>query len=132
MLRVIKGEDPAAEKRAERVAGTFAELAQKYLEQYAKKRNKSWKQSDALIRRHVLPHWGKLEANSITRADVKTLMRGMEQAPIAANQMLAAVSAVFTWAVKEEIVSGNPCRGVARNPTGAICLGNSNGVVCLR
>ena len=117
MLRVIKGEDPAAERRAERGAGTFAELAQKYVDQHAKKRNKSWQQADALIRRHVLPRWGKLEANSITRADVKTLMRGMEEAPIAANQMLAAVSAVFTWAVKEEIVSGNPCRGVARNPT---------------
>jgi len=117
MLRVIKGEDPAAERRAERGAGTFAELAQKYVDQHAKKRNKSWQQADALIRRHVLPRWGKLEANSITRADVRTLMRGMEEAPIAANQMLAAVSAVFTWAVKEEIVSGSPCRGVARNPT---------------
>src|SRR5215471_5963909 len=67
MLQVIEGKDPAAEKRAERGAGTFAELTQKYLEQYAKKRNKSWQQSDALIRRHVLPHWGKLEAKSITR-----------------------------------------------------------------
>src|SRR5215471_7138922 len=117
MLQVIEGKDPAAEKRAERGAGTFAEMASRYVEEYTKKRNKSWQQTDALIRRNVLPRWGKLEANSITRADVKTLMRGMEQAPIAANQTLAAVSAVFTWAVKEEIVSSNPCRGVARNPT---------------
>src|SRR5215467_15578486 len=117
MLEVIRGKDPAAERRAERGAGTFAEMASRYVEEYAKKRNKSWQQTDALIRRNVLPRWGKLEANSITRADVKTLMRGMEQAPIAANQALAAVSAVFTWAVKEEIVSSNPCRGVARNPT---------------
>src|SRR6516225_3915482 len=117
MLEVIRGKDPAAERRAERGTGTFAEMASRYVEEYAKKRNKSWQQTDALIRRNVLPRWGKLEANSITRADVKTLMRGMEQAPIAANQALAAVSAVFTWAVKEEIVSSNPCRGVARNPT---------------
>jgi len=117
MLQVIEGKDPAAEKRAEHGAGTFAEMASRYVKEYAKKKNKSWQQTDALIRRIVLPRWGKLEANSITRADVKTLMRGMEQAPIAANQMLAAVSAVFTWAVKEEIVSSNPCRGVARNPT---------------
>src|SRR6516165_561077 len=117
MLQVIEGKDPAAEKRAEHGAGTFAEMASRYVEEYAKKKNKSWQQADALIRRIVLPRWGKLEANSITRADVKTLMRGMEEAPIAANQMLAAVSAVFTWAVKEEIVSGSPCRGVARNPT---------------
>jgi integrase len=38
-------------------------------------------------------------------------------APILANQTLAAVSAIFTWAVKEEILSANPCKLVARNET---------------
>ena len=33
-----------------------------------------------------------------------------------ANQALAAVSAVFTWAVKEEILPANPCKLVDRNP----------------
>src|SRR5262245_25354373 len=41
MLDVIRGTDPAAEKRAERSAGTFAELASRYVEEHAKKRNKS-------------------------------------------------------------------------------------------
>jgi Arm DNA-binding domain len=41
MLAVAKGHDPAAEKRAERGAGTFAELATRYVEDWAKKRNKS-------------------------------------------------------------------------------------------
>ena len=62
MLAVAEGKDPAAEKRAERGAGTFAELAERYVEQYAKKHNKSWRQADALVRRHVLPRWGKLQA----------------------------------------------------------------------
>src|SRR5215470_10141569 len=42
MLAVAKGGDPAAEKKAERSAGTFADLAQRYVEHYAKKHNKSW------------------------------------------------------------------------------------------
>jgi integrase len=117
MLEVIRGEDPAAEKRAERNAGTFAELHGKYLEQHAKKHNKSWKQADALIRRSVLPHWGTLPADGITRADVKTMMRRLDKSPIAANQTLAAVSAIYSWAMREEILSNNPCRGVAGNPT---------------
>jgi hypothetical protein len=37
--------------------------------------------------------------------------------PVLANQVLAAVSAIFTWAAKEELVTVNPCRGVDRNPT---------------
>src|SRR5438128_2124665 len=49
MLAVARGKDPAAEKRAERGAGTFAELAARYVEHYAKRRNKSWRQADALV-----------------------------------------------------------------------------------
>jgi integrase len=115
MLAVAKGGDPAADKRAERGAGTFADLAAKYLEQHAKKHNKSWPQADALVRRHALPRWGKLQASSITRGDVKTMMARIE-APIVANQTLAAVSAIFSWGVKEEIVTANPCKLVQRNP----------------
>ena len=116
MLAVARGKDPAAEKRAERGAGTFAELAERYVEHYAKRRNKSWAQGDKLIRRHALPRWGKLQAASISRADVRAMMSRIE-APVLANQVLAAVSAVFSWAVKQEVVGTNPCRGVDRNAT---------------
>src|SRR5262249_36865084 len=36
-LAVAEGKDPAAERRAERGAGTFADLAERYVEEYAKK-----------------------------------------------------------------------------------------------
>ena len=39
------------------------------------------------------------------------------EAPIVANQTLAAASAIFTWAIRQEIVTVNPCHGVDRNPT---------------
>src|SRR5262249_43913317 len=61
MLAVAEGKDPAAEKKAERGAGTFAELAAKYVEQYAKRHNKSWRASETLIQRYVLPRYGKLQ-----------------------------------------------------------------------
>jgi integrase len=116
MLAVARGTDPAAEKRAERGAGTFAELSTHYVERYAMKRNKSWRQSDDLIRRYALPRWGKLQASTITRADVRTLVTQIE-APILSNQVLAAISAVFSWATKQELLPANPCRGIERNDT---------------
>jgi integrase len=116
MLAVAQGQDPAAEKKAERGAGTFAELAQKYLDQHAKKHNKSWRQADKLVQRLALPRWGKLQASAITRGDVKQMMARIE-APVVANQTLAAISAIFSWGMKEEIVAANPCKLVARNPT---------------
>jgi integrase len=116
MLAVIKGKDPAADKKAERSKGTFEELAAKYVTQHAQKFNKSWKQAEALVRRHAIPRWGKLQTASINRDDVKAMMSQIE-APILANQVLAAVSAIFSWAIKEGIVAANPCKLVSRNPT---------------
>jgi integrase len=114
-LAVARGGDPAADKRAQRGAGTFAELAAAYVERYAKKHNKSWRQGAALVERFAIPRWGKLQTASITRSDVKAMMAKIE-APIVANQTLAAVSAVFSWGIKEEIVTANPCKLVERNP----------------
>ena len=116
MLEVIQGKDPAAEKRAARGNGTFAEIANRYVEEHAKKKNKSWRQAEALMHKHLLPAWSNLSANTITRADVRAMM-GKITAPITANQTLAAASAIFTWANKQEILSNNPCRGVEPNAT---------------
>ncbi len=38
-------------------------------------------------------------------------------APIVANQVLASASAIFSWAIKQEILTVNPCKLVDRNPT---------------
>jgi hypothetical protein len=116
MYAVAKGEDPQADKRARRSAGTFAELAERYVEDHAKRRNKSWRQADALVRRYLLPSWAKLEVKAINRSDVR-LAIGRIAAPVLANQVLATASAIFSWAVKQEVVTVNPCRGIDRHQT---------------
>ena len=63
-----------------------------------------------------MPRWGKLQAATIARADVRKLIAGIE-APVLANQVLAAVSAIFSWAVKQEVLPTNPCKLVDRNRT---------------
>jgi integrase len=69
-----------------------------------------------LVRRHLIPKWGKLQAADIARSDVKAMMARIK-APIVANQTLAAASAIFAWAIREEIVKINPCQLVERNET---------------
>jgi integrase len=115
MLEVATGRDPLAERRAERGTGTFEELATNYVEQYAKKHNKSWRQADALVRRYAIPKWGKLATKAITRSDVRNLVERIE-APVLANAVLASLSAVFSWAIRQEMVTVNPCKLVDRNP----------------
>ena len=96
--------------------GSFEQVAQRYLKEYARKRNKSWRQADALVTKYLLPRWSKFDIGSIRRADVKAAIAAIA-APILANQVLAAASAVFGWAVRQEIIAANPCIGVERNDT---------------
>jgi len=117
MFQVAEGNDPAAERKAERSKGTFEELATRYVEQYAKRKNRSWQQADALVRRNLIPKWGKLRATDISRSDIKGMMARLHEAPVVANQTLAAASAIFAWAIREEILKVNPCSRVERNET---------------
>ena len=94
---VARGNDPAAERRAARGAGTFAELHARYVEQHAKRKHKAWAWSAGLVRRYVLPRWGSLQANSLTRADARAMV-GRIAAPALGAQVLMATSAVFSWA----------------------------------
>jgi integrase len=113
---VAKGGDPQAERRADKKGATFEQLHARYVEEHAKKHNKSWKQADRLIRNNVYPKWATLPVTGITRADVRKLIGSIE-APQTANQVRAAISAVLTFAVDAELVALNVCRGVKDNPT---------------
>jgi integrase len=119
MNAVVEGKDPQADKKAKRLAGTFEELANSYVEDYAKKNNKSWQQAAALVKRYVLPRWAKLKPADITRDDVKTLRRSIK-ATMLANQVVASVSAIFTWAMGEEGkgVEANPCSRIGWDKPG--------------
>jgi integrase len=116
MFKVAEGKDPCADRKAERSKGTFEELATQYVEEHAKRHNRSWKQADNLVRKHLLPKWGKLQAAAVTRSDVTAMMARID-APIVANQTLAAASAMFAWAIREGVVTVNPCALVKRNDT---------------
>src|SRR5262249_42640681 len=53
MYQVAEGRDPHADRLALRSRGSFERVAQRYLEEHAKKRNKSWRQGDTLVRRYL-------------------------------------------------------------------------------
>src|SRR5262249_44475223 len=66
--------------------------------------------------KYLLPRWAKLDIGNIRRADVKAAMAAVA-APVLANQVLAAASAIFSWAARQEIIAANPCAGVEKNDT---------------
>lgn len=110
-----RGIDPGtvvvAERAAERAAETVSELVDDYLERWAKARKRSAGEDERLLRRDVLPTWGRRKAKDITRRDVIALLdRIMERgAPIAANRTLAVIRKMFNWAISRDLLKANPC-----------------------
>lgn len=116
MVQAAEGGDPHADRLALRGRGSFEQVARRYFTEHASKRNKSWRQADALVARYLMPRWARLDIGSIRRADVRAALAAIA-APVLANQVLAAASVIFSWAVRQEIVSANPCSGVEKNNT---------------
>ena len=115
-VEVAGGKDPHADRIALRGRGSFADVASRYVKECASKKNKSWRQGDALVTRYLLPRWAKLDVGDIRRADVRSTIAAITK-PVLANQVLASASAVFNWAVRQDIIAANPCSGIERNNT---------------
>ena len=64
-------------RRPRAARGTFEELAARYVTEYSKKKNKSWQQAEKLVQRNLLLRLGKLQADKVTRSDVKAAIAAM-------------------------------------------------------
>ncbi len=115
-LAAIQGGDPAAEKLAARKVETFEELAQTYVERYAKPNKKSWRLDERALKRDVVPRLGRMRAKDIRRRDIRDLTQGIMDrgSPIQANRTFEIVRRLFNWAISEDHLSENPCVGIPK------------------
>jgi integrase len=140
---VVKGGDPAGEKRAAREAMMVAELCDLYLAdaeagRLLTRRGQSKKPSTLAtdrgrVDRHIKPLLGRLAVVAVTRrdieefmhdvakgktaADVKTKPRGraiVEGGKGTATRTVGFLGAVFSYAVRRELRPDNPVHGVVR------------------
>jgi integrase len=111
LREVAHGRDPAGEKAAGRKADTFRELAEDYLERYAKKRKRSWRKDEMALERDLLPRFGSRKARAVTRRDVNGLLDSIMDrgAPIQANRTFEILRRIYNWGISREIVETNPC-----------------------
>jgi integrase len=115
---LASGIDPGAVKvgqhKAERAAETVTDLAEAYLVKWARPRKRSAAEDERILRKDVIPAWGRRKAKDIARRDVIALLDAIVDrgAPIAANRTLAALRKMFNWALSRDIVEANPCVAV--------------------
>lgn len=117
LLAVSDGRDPNKEHTAAKQR-TFAALTTLYLEKYAKKRKRSWRDDQRMITRE-LADWDARMVSGITRSDVRELLDVIVErgAPVAANRVLSLVRKMFNFAIDQEWLEVNPAQRV--KPPGA-------------
>jgi integrase len=114
--RASKGHDPASEKTADRQAETMTDLAHDFIERYAKRKKKSWRKDEWMLRSKVLPKWGHRAVKDITRRDVRRLVEELaaDGAPILANRLCALLSKLFRFALDDELINASPAHAITR------------------
>jgi len=111
------GEDPQGEKVKARVGDTLKDIHDRYMEMFAREKNKAWQQADKRMKVYILPKLGNRKIKDISRQDIWRIFDDLNDRKVLANAALASASAVFSWAVKRNIINDNPCRGIERHKT---------------
>ena len=103
------------EKQLGRKAETIADLAELYIEKWAKPRKRSWKADDSLLRRKILPKWRYRAIVDIKRRDVRALVDYVADsgAPVVANRV-ALLSKMFNFALDRDLVESSPAVRIPR------------------
>jgi integrase len=140
---IVKGADPAAEKREAREAVTVAELCEKYLSDAEGgrllTRSGNAKKSTTLavdrgrIARHIEPLLGQMPVSAVKQRDIERFMHAVAEGKTAgttktkprglarvrggkgtATRAVGLLGGIFTYAVRQGLRADNPVHGLVR------------------
>ena len=108
------GEKAVGERQEALRAPTVQRLADRYLEQWAKPRKRSWKEDERILNKDVLPLWGRRKAASIPCRDVVALLDDIVDrgSPISANRTFAVIRKMFNFGVSKDLIPASPCAAI--------------------
>ena len=114
--KILKGENPARDRKEKLHAATFGELASLYLKNQTP-RKKSIHHDQSMLNNH-LARWQHRKLSSIRRVDVVTLHNYIgESARYAANRTVTLLRRMFNLAKMWDVYSGeNPAKGIELFP----------------
>ncbi|MCH8113061.1 MAG: tyrosine-type recombinase/integrase [Proteobacteria bacterium] len=112
-----EGRDPALERQQAKqraISNKFADIAADFLAKHASQ-NRTVDETARILKRDVLPKWGKRSIHEIGKRDVNDLLdvvvaRGSH---VMANRTLANLRKLFNWCVSRGIITASPCEGIS-------------------
>ena len=125
VAQIVTGGDPAAKRRADRLAERerrAAPTVDQLLADWCADRRGSWRPASAAeierqIRRYISPALGRVRAGEVRQRHVKDLHASLPA--IQANRVVATVRAAYSWAIARPddwpSITANPALGVQMN-----------------
>jgi integrase len=127
-----KGNDPVEKRKAERAeqerkrsgVDSFEGLCEQYIKRYAigaggeaNPDKRSWKDDQRRIEKYLVPAWGKLDSQAVTRKHVRTLLDKITDAghPVESNRVHALIRKIFNWAIRRDLIVGDNPTNPATN-----------------
>lgn len=116
--QVDDGADPMAERHTERAAPTMNDLADRFeAEHLSKRRPTTARDYASLLNKHIRPVLGRVKVADLRHSDIERMHQAIaETAPYQANRAVSVVSKMCNLAVKWELRTDNPARGIERMP----------------
>jgi integrase len=88
-------------------------LAAVFIGRYAKRKQKSWRETERVFLKEVNPAFGQKRVQDVSRSDVIRLLDEVaERGPIMANRTLAYIRRFFNWCLERGHLSESPCAGI--------------------
>jgi integrase len=111
--------DPARvaqdEKSRWKAAETVKELAEQYIDRYAKPRKRTWITDQRMLQNDLFPYVGNWKARDVRRRDMIAILERIQQrAPTQANRGLEIFRKMFNWGIERELLDVNPCWGISK------------------
>ena len=119
-FHIAKGMDPVRDQAKLREQPTFAEVAEKFMEEHSGVRNRpaTHRSNRQILDGVLLPHFGKMKIRSIVRKDIVDFMTKNRHRPCGANRSLACLSSIMSkaevWEERER--NTNPCFKIEKYP----------------
>jgi integrase len=116
LSEVAIGHDPMEKRIDERSAETVDELVYRYIENI-KLTKSSWKDDYRRLKEHLLPHFGKVNAQKLKKGDVMSILDSFSGTAfkVEPNRVLRTIRRLYNWGIERDLVTINPCAGI-KNP----------------
>jgi integrase len=123
LVKVARGDDPAAEKQAAKIAERVPanhDLVEKVAEQFIVRHIRatmrpSWaREAERMVRKEIIGAWKGRKLCEIRKADIHALLDSIvdRPAPIVANRTLATFRRMCSWARQRGMIETSPCADV--------------------